>query len=107
MALQINRTLTTQSGFSVSTGSYVWVFERRGTDRLYKVEADIKFYKDKASFDLRKSHFNPSELSSNDYHFEMELSPTAYRDLTSLAVQTYVKNQLEIILGAGTITIVQ
>lgn len=109
MALQVNSALTTKSGFTVPSGSYVWLKEQRGTDRQYKVEVDIAFFKDKETFDLGRERFFPLELASDKYHFEQTFTPSAYASLTAMQVHNFVKAQLETALNisSGTITVVQ
>ena len=106
MALQINTTLTTKSGFSVSGGSYCWLQEERGKDNKYSVRVDLLFFKDKASFDAGYSRFQPQELPANFFSFYQEFSASNYASLTSTTIHNYVITQLETVLGVGTIYII-
>jgi hypothetical protein len=107
MSLQVNRTLTTRSGFNVPSGAYVWVHETRGSDKEYKIEVKLFFFKDKASFDQGKDRFFPEEVPDNILNLSQKFEPSAYGAITSLAVQQFMGQQLESVLGAGTITLVE
>jgi hypothetical protein len=110
MALQINRTLTTQNGFDVPSGAYVWLLETRGQNRdgyAYTVKVDVIFFKDKASFDSGKKRFFPVEVPENLYSFSADFTAANYASLTPLTVHNYIKGQLEGALGASTVTVVQ
>lgn len=107
MALQINRTLTTRSGFDVPAGSYVWLQEERATDNKYSALVKPVFFKNKASFEAGKTRFTPQELTDNMLSFYQEFTPAEYASLTSAAIHNYVKAKFETQLGANTVAIVQ
>lgn len=110
MALQVNIALSTQNGFDVPSGAYVWLLETRGQNRdgfAYHVKVDVIFFKDKASFDAGKKRFFPEEVPQNMYSFQQSFTPSAYASLTPLQVHNFVKAQLESVLGIGSITVVQ
>lgn len=107
MALQINRTLTTRSGFPVASGAYCWLQEERAKDRKYSVQVDLKFFKDKAAFDAGSEPFNPAELPNNLFNFYQEFTAANFAVLTETTIHNFVKAQLEAVLGASTINIVQ
>ena len=110
MALQINRTLTTQNGFDVPSGTYVWLRETRGQNRDgfgYSVKVDVIFFRDKASFDAGKKRYNPVEVPEDMNSFIQDFTASAYAALTVMQVHNFVRTQLETALGAGTITVVQ
>lgn len=106
MALQINRTLTTKSGFNVDTGSYVWMKEDRGGDKKYSVEVRLIFFKNKAAFDAGNERFLPQEVPDDKMIFRQEFTANDYANLTSMTIHTYVKQQLELALGNNTVQIV-
>jgi hypothetical protein len=110
MALQINTTLTTRSGFSVPAGTYVWLLETRGQDKngfSYTVKVDVIFFKDKAAFDAGRSRYFPLEIPENMYSFSQSFTAANYAALTPMTVHNYVKAQLGTILGEVNISIVQ
>jgi hypothetical protein len=107
MSLQINTALTTNQGFTVASGSYVWIHEERSIDNKYSIRATPRFYKDKASFDLGRAPFVPAGLPINMQVFYQEFTAANYGSITSLTVQTFVKDQLETLVGIGNITLVQ
>jgi hypothetical protein len=107
MSLQINVPLTTNQGFTVSSGSYVWIHEERSTDRKYSIVAIPRFYKDKASFDAGLAPFTPNGLPVNMQSFYQEFTPANYGAVTSLTVQTYVRDQLTQLVGPGNVVLVQ
>lgn len=107
MGLQINIPMTSRSGFAVPSGTYVWILEKRGGDFKYGVEAGLVFYKDKASLDGGLQRYFPAEVPDSMHNFYQVFSASAFASLTSMAVHTFCKTQLETVLGVGTITIVQ
>lgn len=106
MALQINRTLTTNQGFAVPAGSYVWVLANLGNDLKYEVKVILIFFKDKESFDAKKSRFNPVEIPDAKQIFVHPLTIQQFSDVDMLGIHNFIKADLETVLGAGTVAIV-
>ena len=107
MALQINTPLTTRSGFTVPSGSYCWLQEERAKDNKYSVKVDLVFFKDKASFDAGKSRFAPQEIPDNLLSLYQTFTPVDFASLTSMTIHNFVKAQLEAVIGAATVSVVQ
>lgn len=107
MALQINTALTTRSGFAVPSGAYVWIQEERAKDNTYSVKVDLVFFKDKASFDAFRSRFLPIEIPDNKQSFYQLFTAVEYSALTSMTIHNFIRAELQAILGANTVTIVQ
>lgn len=107
MALQINTTLTTRQGFTVESGAYVWVHEERGADKQYKVNIRLLFFKDKAAFEQGKGRFYPEQLPDTLLNLSQTFTPANYASLTPMQVHNFLKSQLEEVLGASTVAIVQ
>jgi hypothetical protein len=106
MSLQINVAMTTRSGFDVPAGAYCWIQERRAVDNQYSIEANLVFFKNKASFDAGFSRFIPSEIPDNKMSYRVVFSPVDFGNFTSLQVQTYIRDQLIALLGANSVTLV-
>lgn len=106
MALQINRTLTTKTGLTVPTGSYVWLIETRGIKRKYMVEVRVQFYISKTAFEAGVSPYNPVEVPDIMGSFSQEMEASAYASLTPMQVHEFVKAQLGVALGEENIQIV-
>jgi hypothetical protein len=106
MALQINTALTTRSGFSVPAGAYCWLQEERAKDNKYSVKVDLVFFKDKASFYSQKSRFTPA-IPDSLMSLYQTFTPANYAALTSATIHNYVKGQLEAVLGANSVSVVQ
>ena len=107
MALQINTALTTRSGFSVPSGAYCWLQEERAKDNKYSVRVDLIFFKDKATFDLGRTRFTPEEIPDNKLSFYQLFSAVDFANLTSTTIHNFIRAELQAILGANTVTIVQ
>lgn len=108
MSLQINAPLTTQQGFAVPAGSYVWILADLGNDMKYEVRVSLIFFKDKASFDLKRSRFNPVEIPDDKQCYIKALSIAAFSGLDMLAIHNFIKADLEALpaIGAGAVAIV-
>jgi hypothetical protein len=107
MSLQINVPITTSAGFDVAAGAYVWIQEERSLNNKYSVRAILKYYKNKAAFDAGKAPFEPNGALTPLQVFYQEFTAASYGAVTSLSVQTYVRDQLIAVLGAGSVTLVQ
>lgn len=107
MSLQVNVPLTTNSGLPVPSGSYVTISEERFMDKKYSIRAVPRFYINKNAFDTGLAPFTPSGLPENMFSFYQEFTASNYGDVSSLDVQTYVKDQFETLVGVGNITLVE
>lgn len=108
MALQINKSIATKSGFTVPSGSYVWLFIEMGLERKYVIQVRLQFFKSKADFDAGRAIFDPSiqDIPDTKKYFSQEFTPQVYGDITALAIEQYVQAELTSILGANMVTIV-
>ena len=107
MALQIDKELTTISGFTVPSGSYCWVQEERGFDKKYSINIRLSFYKDKQSFTDGKGKFIPQDIPEKFFNIYKEYNTNNYMGLTSDDSQSFAKDKLESALGIGTVLIVK
>lgn len=106
MALQINVPLTTNQGFAVPSGAYVWVLATLGNDLKYEVKVTLIFYKDKAAFDAKMSRFNPAQIPDTKQVFIHPLTLQQFADLDMMTIHNFIKADLETVLGVDTVTIV-
>lgn len=106
MALQINKPLTTLSNFAVPSGSYVWITMELGADRLSRVRAKLEFFKDKASFDLGRSRYQPLEIPTDKQIYSMDLPISSLSTLTYAQAHTFIQTELNQVLGGSFVDIV-
>lgn len=110
MSLQINTPLTTRSNLSVPSGSYCWIKVTYADDFEYKIKIKLYFFKDKSSFDLKKSRFDPLEISNDKMEFQVTpsiITPSIITTSTYLQIHTYVQAIIQEKTGPGTVDIVQ
>jgi hypothetical protein len=103
MALQVNTQLTTRSGFTVPSGAYVWVQEAKGADNKYSLKVRLLFYINKTAFEQGKSHFLPEGIETK---YERFFSVQDYANITSTTVHNFLKQEIELVTGNSTVSIV-
>jgi hypothetical protein len=104
MAIQINIPLTDRAGFTVPSGSYcaldIHISLRKN------IEIEIRFFKDKDSFDNLADAFTPNNAGLLQ-RYTKGLSNAEYAAFTNTAVHQFVQTYLETIFGVGTTQLVQ
>lgn len=106
MALTINKSITTKSGFTVPSGVYIWLVISFGADKKYSVEVRPLFFKDKSSFDSGDDTFAPKGMDQK-LSLTKVFTPSGFAPITILDVHKFVKKELEDMLGAGMVTITE
>lgn len=109
MALQINKAITTKNGFPVASGSYVWLHIVLGADKQYIVEVKCWFFKNKAAFDAGNSKFIPAEIEipENKQSYRVPMTAQDFASVSAMIAHQYVQDQLNQVLGANMVTIVE
>jgi hypothetical protein len=106
MAFQINKQLTTTSGFIVPTGSYVWVRLELGSNRRSEATAKLEFFKDKAALDIGRERFQPSEIPVDKQIYVVPMPIQALADLTYMQAHVTIQSELNSVLGGIFVDIV-
>lgn len=104
MAVQINIALTDKAGLSVASGSYCSIDVHISMRKF--AELQIRFFKNKASFDNVSDPFTPNNTGLLTT-YTRQLLDSEYQNLTMIGINQFVQTYLETIFGVGTTTLVQ
>lgn len=103
MPIQINVPLTDRAGFAVPSGSYCVIDINISTRK--QLNCEIRFFKDKASFDNLADSFWPT----GDFKFRLnrQLTNPEYANFNNITLHQFVQLQIEEVTGPGTTQLVQ
>ena len=104
MALQINTELNTRDGGTVATGAYVRLevnFPAHGGE--YNVTLNI--WRNKAAYDEGKQQVR-GIADFQGHYVKAFQSPDDYNTLSPAVVHNTIKNEIELVIGVGTVVVV-